>query len=73
MRIEATAVAADGLSRLPLCLVNQSRSGAMLELTGTSALPPQFVLLFEHRSEPCELVWQRGTLAGVHFLEAFEN
>jgi hypothetical protein len=72
IRIEATAVAADGLSRLPLRLVNQSRSGAMLELEGANALPRQFVLLFEHRVEPCELVWQRGTLAGVHFVETVE-
>ncbi len=72
IRIEATAVGADGLNRLPLCLVNQSRSGAMLEMENASALPEQFVLLFEHRVEPCRLVWQHGTLAGVHFLDTLD-
>lgn len=71
-RIEATAVAPDGLSRLPLHLVNRSRSGAMLELADANVLPEQFVLLFAHRSEPCRLVWQQGTLAGVCFLDSLE-
>ena len=70
--IEATAVGSDGLSRLSLHLVNRSQSGAMLELAELNALPEQFVLLFGHRAEPCELVWQQGNLAGVHFLEAGE-
>ena len=71
-RIEATAVATDGLARLQLHLVNRSRSGAMLELAEAKVLPEQFVLLFDHRVEPCELVWQQGTLAGVHFLDGLE-
>jgi hypothetical protein len=71
-RIEATAVASDGLSRLPLHLVNRSRSGAMLEMAHANILPEQFVLLFDHRAEPCQLVWQHGTLAGVHFLDSLE-
>jgi hypothetical protein len=44
----------------------------MLEMENASALPEQFVLLFEHRVEPCRLVWQHGTLAGVHFLDTLD-
>ncbi|WP_162783538.1 hypothetical protein [Devosia naphthalenivorans] len=69
IRIEGTAVAGDGLIRLPVWVVNQSKSGAMVEVSQRTALPEQFVLLFRHTAEPCRLVWQQGALAGIQFMQ----
>ncbi|HEY0031857.1 MAG TPA: PilZ domain-containing protein [Devosia sp.] len=69
--IEGTAVAGNGLQRTQLRLVNLSRSGAMVETPGEAALPNELVLLFNHRSEPCRLIWQQGQLAGLQFMDQF--
>jgi hypothetical protein len=69
IRIEGTAVAGDGLLRIPVYLVNLSRSGAMVELPQDTRLPERLVLLFNHTAEPCQLVWQQGQLAGLAFLD----
>lgn len=69
VRIQGTAVAGDGLVRLPLWVVNQSKSGVMVEFGARQTLPDQFVLLFKHKAEPCRVVWQQGELAGVQFVE----
>lgn len=67
--IEGMAVAGEGLVRTPLRLVNLSRSGAMVELADEAALADELVLLFNHRAEPCKLIWQRGPLAGLKFID----
>jgi hypothetical protein len=67
--IEATAVSGDGLIRVPLKLVNLSRSGAMVELEDDTELAEELVLLFNHTAEPCRLVWQQGQLAGLQFID----
>jgi hypothetical protein len=68
--LPATAITGDGLIRIELRIVNLSRTGAMLELEEQVDLLNGFVLLFEHRAEPCQLVWQRGNIAGVQFVES---
>ena len=67
--IEGTAVAGNGLLRTPLRLVNLSRSGAMVELPDPAELAAELVLLFNHRAEPCKVIWQQGHLAGLQFVD----
>lgn len=55
----------DDLTRLPIILVNRSRSGLTIELQEQVALPRTFRILFDRSIEPCTLVWQEGRLAGV--------
>ncbi|MDN5862772.1 MAG: hypothetical protein L0H19_04905 [Salinisphaera sp.] len=59
----------DELVRLPAAIVNLSHNGAMLELTNRAALTGSVTLLFEHTMQPCTLVWQQASLAGVRFVE----
>lgn len=67
VNIEATAVLPDGLTRQPVLVVNLSRSGALVALSNPIDLPPSFTLLFDHKLQPCEVVWRQANHAGVKF------
>lgn len=64
--IEATAVSESGLERVPLTIKNLTRAGALVEWAG-DPLPTHFYVLFGHSMEPCRVVWQNGTQAGLAF------
>ena len=67
--IKATAVAEGGLVRQEVLIVNHSRSGVMIQLPTSAALPDKFTLLFEHQIAPCSLVWRDGKLAGLRLID----
>lgn len=51
--VEGTAVANEGLLRVPVRVLNLSRAGAMVQLPVGAELPEHIVLLFNHSIEPC--------------------
>lgn len=69
MHIDGTAVLDDGMERIPIVIVNLSRTGAMIRLPDSQKLPERVVLLFDHSVEPCQKIWHEGLLAGVQFVE----
>ena len=66
VRIFATAVGEDGLTRLPVTITNISRWGARIRHNGF-AMPSRFYMLFGNSLEPCEVNWRRGDEAGLIF------
>jgi hypothetical protein len=69
LHIAGTAVSCGGLDRLPVYVVNLSRTGAMVELPKGATMPEQVDLLFEHSAEPCRKIWHEGSLVGVEFID----
>jgi hypothetical protein len=68
VRLQALAVANDGLSRLETTIVDMSISGAKLEMDDAEQLPTSFYMLLpQHRLQPCRLVWRSGRYAGVAY------
>lgn len=67
VRIFATAVAEDGLARLPVTITNISRWGARIRHSETP-VPARFHLLFGNSLEPCEVVWKTRGEMGLIFL-----
>lgn len=55
--------------RVPVSIVNLSKTGAMVKLPEGFNLPQSLVLQSNHRAEPCETVWYNGNLAGLKFLD----
>lgn len=66
-RTAATLVLSDGLTRLPVRILDASPDGARLELGADIDLPGEFYVLFEHRLEPCRLVWRDGRILGIAY------
>jgi hypothetical protein len=73
VHISGMAVGTDGLLRIPLFIVNLSRSGAMIETVADDALPNKVSLLFGHSTEPSRKVWHEGRLAGFEFIDLPEG
>jgi len=62
------AVLESGVRRLNATLVNVSQSGAMLKFGEETELPESFYLLIpQHRLQPCTIVWRESNLAGVSY------
>ncbi len=62
------AVLGNGLRRLNATLVNVSQSGAMLKFGERTELPENFYLLIpDHKLQPCRVVWHKSELAGVSY------
>ncbi len=61
-----TIILADA-TRLDVTVVNNSRTGIMLELSDNVELPQRFNLLFSNILEPCDLVWQNGIFVGAKY------
>lgn len=59
----------DGLTRHPVLVINLSRSGAQVALSGPIELASAFTLLFENTLQQCEVVWRRADCTGVRFVE----
>lgn len=58
----------DGLRRLETMIVDVSISGAKLEIDDFDELPSSFYMLLpQHRLQPCRLVWRSGRYAGVSY------
>ncbi|SMQ85269.1 hypothetical protein SAMN06295905_2546 [Devosia lucknowensis] len=66
VKILATAVDEDGLTRAPITITNINRWGARIRIAGTM-LPPTFYVLFGNSLEPCEVIWRRGGEVGLIF------
>lgn len=70
VNISAVAVMDGGLTRRPVSVINLSRTGAQIEVSWITELPPTLTLLFDNRLEPCELIWQASSFAGLRFIDA---
>lgn len=66
VRIVATAVGDDGLTRQPVTITNINRWGARIRWSGDE-LPHNFYVLFGNAIEPCQVVWQDDEEAGLMF------
>jgi hypothetical protein len=62
-------VVLDGFAKRDCKIVDISGSGARLAISGTIRLPRQFSIAFASISQPCQLVWRNGSMAGVKFLK----
>ena len=50
------------------CLVrNLSAGGACLEMVSTAGLPSAFMLVLQHTSRACRVIWRTDTQLGVTF------
>ena len=58
-----------GFAKRDCKVVDISKSGARIAISGAIELPRQFNLAFASSTRPCELVWRNGTMAGVKFLK----
>jgi hypothetical protein len=54
---EGTAVANEGLLRVPVRVLNLSSASAMVQLPVGAELPERIVLLFNHSIESCRRTW----------------
>lgn len=66
----AIIVADDGLTRLAALILDRSYAGVQIRLQQDSVIPPNCCILFDHRIEPCRVVWQANRAAGLLFLPA---
>lgn len=65
----ALVVLEEGVERLLATIVNISESGAKLELPTPVKLPENFYMLMpEHRIQPCRLVWSDHHYFGVSYV-----
>lgn len=67
--IPATLVWNDGLSRASGLILDHSEQGAMVRLQNGERIGGDCYILFQHRIEPCRLVWQASQSIGLLFLE----
>jgi PilZ domain len=58
-----------GFAKRDCKVVDVSKSGARIAVSGGIDLPRQFSLAFASSARPCQLVWRNGTMAGVKFLK----
>jgi len=66
VKIPATIVEEDGLTRLPVTITNINRWGARIRHSG-APLPDRFYVLFDNSLEPCQVIWRRGGEVGLIF------
>jgi hypothetical protein len=64
----ATVVWDEGLTRVPAFIVDESAFGVRVRLSAEMPIVGACYLLFAHRIEPCNLVWQTGRAAGLAFV-----
>lgn len=58
----------DGLRRVQTTIVDVSFSGGKLEMDDADELTPSFYMLLpQHRLQPCRLVWRSGRYVGVSY------
>lgn len=70
VNLPAVAVSRDGLLRLDARIVNVSESGARVEVEDATLLSEWFYLLLpQHRLQPCRLVWRDAAAAGIRYVE----
>jgi hypothetical protein len=56
-------------AKIPCTVRNLSETGARLELQGTFAIPPTFLLIISGQSpRQCKLLWRTDARIGVLFL-----
>jgi hypothetical protein len=68
--LPATVVIADGRVRLSACMRNLSDTGAKVRLAGAAEISGEFYMLIpDHRLQPCRLVWRTGDEMGLAFLD----
>ena len=68
VNLSATVVYDDGLARIPGTIRDVSSVGARLELVSLTNLPKTFYMLLpEHRVQPCSVVWQTDRSLGLAF------
>lgn len=74
VNIEATVVSDDGVTRLEGRIRNVSAGGARLELASGHDVPSSFYMLLpDHRLQPCSIVWNADGSFGLAFEADEEN
>lgn len=68
VRLPATLVWGDGLTRVAGVIVEQSTAGARMRLDEDANVAADCYLLYSHRLEPCRVIWQAQRSIGVSFL-----
>ena len=58
-----------GFAKRDCKVVDISKSGARIAVSGSIDLPRQFSIAFASSARSCEFVWRNGTMAGVKFLK----
>lgn len=66
----AIIVADDGLTRLSALILDRSHAGVQIRLQQDSVIPTDCCILFDHRIEPCRVIWQASRAAGLLFVSA---
>lgn len=64
---KATLVCDGGLRRLTAYIIDLSETGARVRLAQQERITTECYILFEHRMEPCRVVWQSNLAAGLRF------
>ena len=66
VNLRATVVWDDGLSRALGMVLDLSESGVRIRLDQDMPIGTQGYILFDHRMEPFQLMWQSQRSAGLH-------
>lgn len=68
VELDATIVSDDGLQRVEGTLINMTTGRATIVIPVSCPIPFKFYLLMQdHRLQPCHIVWRQGQLAGLQF------
>lgn len=67
VNLRATVVWGDGLSRALAMILDLSDTGLRLRLDEEETIGQDGYILFNHRMEPFQLVWQASRSAGLQF------
>jgi len=68
VKLPATLVADAGLSRTQTVIINVSDLGAAINAGDAADVPNDFYMLVpDHRLQPCRVVWRDGQVIGVEF------
>ena len=68
VHLEATIVTVDGVVRFDGAVLNMADTGARVDIPPDYELPESFYMLMpNHRMQPCRLVWREGKRVGIRF------
>jgi hypothetical protein len=65
--LAALVVSGDGTERIATTIVDVSTGGARLRIDAHELAEQFYMLMPEHRLQPCRLVWREGHYAGVQY------
>lgn len=70
VHLEATIVTGGGVTRFDGAVLNMTTMGARVDIPPDHDLPDRFYMLMpDHRIQPCRIVWREGIRVGLLFEE----